>query len=281
MNGASSFAVSTRQWRSVSNAAGSPSQNRRRETRTYQLDISSTNSAIALPAVVESKSSSRSRTISVVACRRESEPAVERGLGVRAARRSSGAPSSRVRVEDEERVGVPERQQELADRLADGVGAEAVAGPRLLGGEVVPAEGVGAVGVDDLVRVDEVAEPLAHLPALGVEDQPEADAVQVVGLVEQQHRLGELRVEPAARLVDPLADEVGREAPLELLLVLERVVELRERHRAAVVPGVDHLGDAPHLAAARLAGQDDVVDVGTVEVDLARPRSAAARRRAR
>jgi hypothetical protein len=40
--------------RSVANAAGSPSQNRRRERRTYQFDRSSTNVAIARPAVVAS-----------------------------------------------------------------------------------------------------------------------------------------------------------------------------------------------------------------------------------
>ena len=50
-----------------------------------------------------------------------------------------------VRVQDPERVGVPEGEQEVADRVADGPDREAVAGPGLLGGEVVPAEGVGAV----------------------------------------------------------------------------------------------------------------------------------------
>ena len=229
---------------------------------------------MALPAPVESKSSSRSRTISVVACRRETAqrsrletPGRTPYRRVPARRRPPRRCPRRWR-RGRRRVGVPERQQELPDRLADRVGAEPVAGPGLLGGQVVPAEGIGAVRVDHLVRVDDVAEPLAHLPALGIEDQPEADAVQVVGLVEEEHRLGELGVEPAPGLVDRLADEVGREAPLELRLVLERVVELRERHRAAVVPGVDHLGDAPHLAAARFAPQGHVVDVGAVEVDL-------------
>ena len=53
---------------------------------------------------------------------------------------------------------------------------------------------------------------------------------------------------------------------LEQLLVLERVVELRERHRARVEPGVDHLGHAAHLAAALGAGEGDLVDVGPVQV---------------
>jgi hypothetical protein len=44
------------------------------------------------------------------------------------------------------------------------------------------------------------------------------------------------------------------------------MTELGERHRARVEPGVDHLLDPAHLAAADAAAQDDVVDVGAMEV---------------
>ena len=54
VNGASSFATVTRQVCSVAKAAGSPSQKRRRERRTYQFERSSTNAAIAWPARVAS-----------------------------------------------------------------------------------------------------------------------------------------------------------------------------------------------------------------------------------
>ena len=53
-NGASSCTTETRQWRSVANAAASPSQKRLRERRTYQFERSSTNAWIARPAVVAS-----------------------------------------------------------------------------------------------------------------------------------------------------------------------------------------------------------------------------------
>ena len=127
------------------------------------------------------------------------------------------------------------------------------------------------MGGDHVPGVDDVALALRHLLALGVEDQAEADAVAIAGGVEEQGRLGEQRVEPAAGLVDRLADVVGGEALREQLLVLERVVELGEGHRAAVVPGVDHRLDPAHLAPALGAVEDDLVDVGAVQVlgDLA------------
>src|SRR4029077_572712 len=100
----------------------------------------------------------------------------------------------------------------------------------------------------------------------GVEDKPEADAVAEARLVEEQGRLGEQGVEPAAGLVLGLADVVGGEARLDLLHPLEGIMKLGEGHRAAVVPGVDHRADPLHLPAAALAAEGDLVDVGTVEV---------------
>ena len=183
------------------------------------------------------------------------------GLGVDVARDPVD-----VRVHHVEAVGVPQLQQELAQRLADRVGREQVAVPRLLGGEEVPAERVGPVALDHLPRRDDVAERLGHLLALGVGDVAEAEDGAVGRAVEQQRRDRDQRVEPAARLVDRLADVVRGEARLELLLVLERRVVLGERHRARVEPHVDDLGHAAHLAAALLARVREVVDVRAVRV---------------
>src|SRR6185312_6508823 len=109
----------------------------------------------------------------------------------------------------------PELEQELAQRLADRLQREAVAVPRLLGGEEVPAQRVGAVAVDDLPRLDRVAQRLGHLAAVLVEDEAEADDVAKRRGVEQERGDGEQRVEPPAGLVQGLADEVGGEALLE------------------------------------------------------------------
>ena len=43
-------------------------------------------------------------------------------------------------------------------------------------------------------------------------------------------------------------------------------MELGERHRARVEPGVDRLDDPAHLPAARFAAHHDLVDVRTVQV---------------
>ena len=60
--------------------------------------------------------------------------------------------------------------------------------------------------------------------------------------------------------------------PFELLLVLERVVELRERHGAGLEPAIEHIRDTVHV---RFAGRiirvhaRQVVDPRTVHIDVA------------
>ena len=173
-----------------------------------------------------------------------------------------------VGVHGEEAVRVPQGEQELAHHLVDHVGAEAAGAPGLLAREHEPAEGVGALVVEDVVGLHDVALALAHLLAVGVEDVAEADDALEGAAALDERGDGEQAVEPAARLVDGLADVVGGEALAEELLVLERVVPLAERHGAGVEPGVDDLRDAAHLAGAVGAGEDDVVDVGPVEFQI-------------
>ena len=90
----------------------------------------------------------------------------------------------------------------------------------------------------------------------------------VVGLLAaaQQRRDGEQRVEPAARLVERLADEVRRVQLVERQLALERLVALGERHRARVKPHVDDLRHARRDRAALLAVERHVVDERAMRV---------------
>ena len=182
-----------------------------------------------------------------------------------------GAPGALLRrVQREERVGVPQRQQHLPDALADALlGDDQVAAAQDRRRHQEPAHGVGAVAVEHLGHVGVVAQRLAHLLPVVAQH----DAVRHTGLegrpVEQRSSQDVQRVEPAAGLTDVLDDEVAREMGVEPLLVLERIVHLRIRHRTRVEPHVEHVLDAPH---GRLAGRivgvrpGQLVDVGPVQI---------------
>ena len=81
---------------------------------------------------------------------------------------------------------------------------------------------------------------------------------------------GEQRVEPAARLIDPLADEISGERFLEFLLVLERIVPLGGVHRAGIEPGIDDVRHPVHRLAALRADEVDLVDVRAVQLHALR-----------
>jgi hypothetical protein len=153
-NGASSCETVTRHVRSVAKAASSPSQAPARAPH------------VPVGEVVHER---RERVpgargvvgVEPVADRLDRGGQPRQGPAVEVVGRLGGDVASDavdVRVEDVEAVGVPELQQELAQRLADRVDGEQVAVPRLLGGQEVPAERVGAVAVDHVPRRDDVPE---------------------------------------------------------------------------------------------------------------------------
>ena len=83
-------------------------------------------------------------------------------------------------------------------------------------------------------------------------------------LVEDQRRYHQLRVEPAARLVDGLCDVVRREARLEVLSALVRIAELREGHAAGIEPAVNDFRHAPVDTVLSRLAPGDFVDPGLV-----------------
>ena len=122
------------------------------------------------------------------------------------------------------------------------------------------------MGVHQRDRLQHVAQVLAHLAALGVQDVPQAQHVAVRRLPGDQSADGHQGVEPATGLIDGLTDEVRRVGGLELLDVGLRVAELGERHRSGVVPAVDDLGHPVRLLLALRALERDVVDERPVRV---------------
>ncbi len=89
----------------------------------------------------------------------------------------------------------------------------------------------------------------------------------------------EERIEPAARLIDGLRNEIGGKRLHKLLLRpgLVRIAPLRELHRAAVVPAVDDLRHAAHFAAALVAAEKRPVDPGLVQLEIVRQFGAVRR----
>src|SRR5688500_18103775 len=82
-----------------------------------------------------------------------------------------------VRVNREEAVDIPQAQQKLGDAVFDRLLAVADARPRRLIGEEVPAEGVGAIAVEDLRRLAVVPLALGHLLPILAKHEAEDDAV--------------------------------------------------------------------------------------------------------
>mmetsp|Transcript_11764 Transcript_11764/g.30959 ORF Transcript_11764/g.30959 Transcript_11764/m.30959 type:complete len:724 (-) Transcript_11764:1012-3183(-) len=200
------------------------------------------------------------------------DPAVHRVLRLKRELLAGRERHARRRLErvarlHQEAVRVVPRQEDVLEHLPDAILAEG----QVLGAhdgriDQVEPQRVGAVPVEDQIRLGVVLEALGHLAAVLRLHQAVADEVLEGRLVKESRREHHERVEPAARLVDALGDEIGREGRLELLLVLKGVVLLRVRHRAALEPAVEDLVDALELAAALGRLELDVVDRLAVQV---------------
>ena len=178
-----------------------------------------------------------------------------------------------VRIQREEVVRAPHGQHDLAHRVTDALGRDdEIAAAQDRRAHQEPAHRVGTILVEHAVDVGVIAQVLAHLLAVVTEHNAVTDHVLERRLVEQRGRHDVQQVEPATGLANVFDDEVGREVLLEILLVLERVMVLGERHRTGLEPAVQHVGDAVHR---RLAGRvvgvrtRQLVDIRAVHVDVA------------
>ena len=195
--------------------------------------------------------------------------AVEHLLAVRAELRADAVG---VGVEGKEVPGVPDGLDDDAHRVAhllvvcsDGQ----VAASYHRGRHQEPAQGVRADLLKDILGIGVVAQALAELLPAVSQDHPVTDAVLEGRPIKDRRRQYVHGVEPTAGLGEILDDEVRREVIVEPLLVLERVVDLREGHRTRLEPAVEHLRDAAHHAlACRVVGvrAHEVVDVRSVQV---------------
>ena len=196
-------------------------------------------------------------------------PVENRPLGHGRGGLSGRLPPRRTGVQGLERDDVPVGEQRLADDVLDRSVPDSATLPGRASSGHEPADGIGAVRVHQTDRFQHVAEVLGHLASLLVLDVAEADDVSVGGRAHDKGSDGHQCVEPAAGLVDGLADEVGGVTPFEHLGAPRGmgIAPLGERHGPGVVPAVDDLGHPPRLRSAGRAGERDVVDVGPMRVE--------------
>ena len=171
-----------------------------------------------------------------------------------------------IRVENIESIGIPQRGHELALAFADRFLGEAAGQPGGAGGIEVPAHGIGALLVKDRPGIDHVAQMLGHLSAVLVLHMPQNQAAFIGRALKHRRTDRQQAVEPAAGLVDGLADELRREGGLELFLVFKGIMPLGEGHGTRIVPAVDHLFFTAHIAAALGAAQHNAVDIRPVQL---------------
>jgi len=99
-----------------------------------------------------------------------------------------GVKAINVGVKHEKRIGVPQRAHEFALPFHNGLAMKAVRQPRRGVGIKIPADCVGAVGLQRFHRIDGVALGFAHFLAVFVLHMTEDDDVLIRRLVEQQRR---------------------------------------------------------------------------------------------
>ena len=165
-----------------------------------------------------------------------------------------------VGVQHVKRIGVPECAHKLALRLRNVVRRESGRQPRSACGVEIPPYRVCALRVKHAERIDDVALMLAHFDAVFVVDVAKHYAVFKRALVEQQRGNCHKSVEPTSRLIDCLRNEVCRENLFKYVLIFKRIVPLRKRHTAAVVPAVHNFRRSLKSAAA-LATPGDRVEI--------------------
>ena len=173
-----------------------------------------------------------------------------------------------LRIQHKEGVRIPQRAHELALRFGNVFRAETRREPRSGRRIEIPSYRVCALLVQHAPRIDYVALMFGHLDTVLVVDVTEDNAVLERSAVENKRRDREQRIEPASCLVDRFRNKVRGELLIENLLVLERIVPLRERHASAVVPAVHDFGGTLHLAAAFGAFEGYRVEVGFMQFDI-------------
>lgn len=118
-----------------------------------------------------------------------------------------------IRIEDEERIGVPQGSHELSLSLCHSLAMETVRQPGRAVDIEVPADRVRAVFLQRVERIDGISLGLAHLLAVLILHMSQDDDILVRRLIEDQRGDRQQGVEPSSCLVHRLGDKVRRGIP--------------------------------------------------------------------
>ena len=199
------------------------------------------------------------------------QPAVKQAAVLRRRRCSGRRPAIDVGVSHKETVGVPKRRPELLDDFIDQLLGETARLARRARRIEIPAKGIGAVLVDHRPRVNGVSLAFGHFLPMLIEDMPQRNDIFIGDRFKEHGGDGMKTVEPAARLIDGLADVIGWMLLLKTFAVLARIGPLRDLHGAAVEPDIDDLWHAPHSAALAIGvGKGDLINIGPMQIQFAK-----------
>ena len=136
--------------------------------------------------------------------------------------------------------------------------------PGGVGSQHIEAQYIGSELGYNLLRLDDVAYALGHLPALVIQSEAVHENALVGRSSKGDHGSTQLRVEPAARLVVALGDEVRRPPIVELFFVAGVAQGCPGGH-SAVKPDIEDVRGTFHLATAWTV-QEDKIDIRPVQI---------------
>ena len=134
---------------------------------------------------------------------------------------------------------------------------------------MIETNSIGAKFVDQFVGIGIIAQPLGHLVAVFGKNDAIDDDVFKCRLIEKSDGENVQGIKPAARLIEPFRDKIGRKAFFGQFFVFKGIVILRIRHRTRFKPAVKHFRNAPINLPIFFKGQ--IVDEMAMQIVIFAP----------
>ena len=105
------------------------------------------------------------------------------------------------------------------------------------------------------------------MPVL-IQNQSDTDHILETFLIHIKGTDGMQRIEPTTRLINRLADEIGRELFPENLMILIRVTPLCIGHRSRIKPDINQFRHPTHHTSAFGTRISNFIDIGPVQLQV-------------